>query len=245
MKKIIAFLTNKEWNRGGKRKLFSPFFFFIFIFLSIIFFSACGLESYPVLYDPIQISTTDINPLSFKHDTRNNVNPNFITLGYDVIYRIYDDDNLPSDPDPTIIADASTDFTESLISKIISNDWSGMYPYRRLNLVNDDPPGTSTLPIYKLSDPLSESSFNIMIDLTISDSSLYNENIPGTKIYFNRYLGDNVTKDFSEVLASDSDVPLSTDPSNVRVAFFVFTFGLTKEGYSLHGNVIYIGSLSL
>ncbi len=230
-------------KRGGGNFLSIPLFFLLLGLLS-----SCGLASYPVVYPPT--TTTD---LIFYHNTNNTVSPNFIVLGYDIVYRIYifkKSTGIPPD-ETTIENDASQYISSSVFSSIISNNWDTMTVYRRLNADNGNGPGLSTPPIYPINDEVSTSySISINIDTTGEPESYLQDDL-GTTLYFNRYMGKDVPpKNFtlSDFSAGDIDVPddgsTTYDPAvyGITVAFFCYTYGLSKDLLSLHSNMVYIGS---
>ena len=225
-------LRNRKINfskRGGGGFVTITLFFFVVLGL----FSSCGLASYPVVYPPT--TTTD---LIFYHNTNNTVSPNFIVLGYDIVYRIYDG----TVSDSAIENDASTYISSSVFSSIISNNWDTMTLYRRLNADNGTDPGLSTAPLYTINDAFSSNSYSISININTTGESYLQDDL-GTKIYFNRYLGNNVTKNFTpgDFDASDVDVPGNLGNS-VTISFFCFTYGFSKDLLSLHSNMVYIGA---
>ncbi len=243
----VRTVTGKR-EKGRRRNRF-PFFLTGILVLTLF---SCGLASYPVLYDPIQgQSTTPV----FINNPDNTFNSDFLILGYDIVYRIYDNTTVSGVPDSTIESDASQDLTGTAISAIINNDWPHMTPYRRLNDVSGTP-GTSTVPLYKITETTPAAAFSIHLTIMTTDdgtdgSVSYLEDDNGNKISFNRFLGTDATektKNFSlsDFESTDIDVPDTYDNSDtdgVTVAFFAFTYGLTKDPLSLHGNMVYIGSV--
>ena len=221
-------------KRGGRGFLLIPLFFLVLGLLS-----SCGLASYPVVYPPIPSATA--TELSFQHNTNNTVSPNFIVLGYDIVYRIYDGTTVS---DSTIENDASQYISPSVFSSIISNNWNTMTVYRRLNADNGTGPGLSTVPIYPINDGVS-SSYSISININTSGESYLQDDL-GKTLYFNRFLGTSIpTKNFtlSDFNAVDIDVPDTyTSGDGITVAFFCFTYGFSKDLLSLHSNMVYIGS---
>ncbi len=212
--------------------ILTPLFFFVFGF-----FSSCGLPSYPVVYPPT--TTTD---LVFYHNANNTVSPNFIILGYDIVYRIYDG----TVSDSTIENDASAYISPSVFSSIISNNWDTMTVYRRLNPDNGSVPGLSTTPLYTINDAFSSSTYSISININTSGESSLQDDL-GNTIPFNRFLGKDIpTENFtlSDFNAGDIDVPdtYTSSGNGVTVAFFCYTYGFSKDLLSLHSNMVYIGS---
>ena len=222
-------------KRGGRRFVSVPLFLFI-----IVFFSSCGLASFPVVYPPLNSSTT--TELSFQHNTNNTVSPNFIVLGYDIVYRIYDG----TVSDTKIEDDASQYISSSVFSSIISNNWNTMTVYRRVNADNGiTGPGLSTAPLYSIDDAFSSTSYSITIYVIPSKESYLQDDM-GKTLYFNRFLGVGIpTENFtlSDFNAGDVDVPDTyTSGDGITVAFFCFTYGLSKDLLSLHSNMVYIGA---
>ncbi len=248
MKKRCRIQIIYNFKREGEGLLCSllyKLFALLFPLALITLASSCGLASYPVVYDPYTISSP--TEIGFMHNNSNTVNPDFIILGYDIVYRIYDNNTTEGVSDSVIEKDASSYFSaSSSFNAIITNTWDAMTPYRRLNIsASGIYAGTATVPIYKIDDSeqLSSISINIITDGGVS----FLEDDTGRTIYFNRFLGNDTTKNFnsSDFDSSDIDVPAtynSSDGFGVTVAFFCFTYGFTKDLLSLHGNMVYIGS---
>ncbi len=252
MKLMSRQIPDSDSREGGAPAVKNRYFV-ISAFLLLL--SSCGLATYPVLYEPSQWDSAGTP--AFTHNINNTVNPNFITLGYDIVYRVYDDTQFASESEAEskIIDDMNSSLTN--FSNIISNSWSSMGAYRRLNLTALDTaeapiPGSSTIPIYELSDPKSEKYFHIFLEFpaTSSDSYITDDTDTPLTLYFNRYVDqdDDVTKDFTydDFDVGDVDTPFYyTKPDRIRIAFFAFTFGLSIDYLSLHSEPIYIGSLVL
>ncbi len=245
MSRQIPDSDSREGEASSKNNRYS----YVSVVLLLLLLSSCGLAAYPVLYEPSQWDSAGTP--AFTHNINNNVNPNFITLGYDIVYRVYDDTQFASESEAEskIIDDMNSSLTD--FSNIISNSWSSMGYYRRLNLTTGDPdPGSSTIPIYELSDPKSEQYFHIFLEFPAASSDSYITDDTDTPLvlYFNRYMGDNDTKNFTydDFDVVDIDTPFTdSKPDSIRIAFFAFTFGLSVDYLSLHSDPVYIGSLVL
>lgn len=258
MKKIVQKSRVKGKKRGGeldflKNKVHpfsvkSSIYSFVILFLPLLFFS-CGLASYPVLYDPLYQTK-----LTFQQNPDNKVNPDFISLGYDIIYRIYDNTDFKNDTivqsDNIIQDEAANIVTSSILHTIISNNsYSGgttgnTYSYNRLRYGDKSP-----IPIYKIDDSIPLDTYPIYLSLGSSEETSCIQDYYGNKINFTRNLGaeTSIKKYFtiSDFSTGDSDVPDNYDNADndgVRIAFFAFTYGLTYDLLSLSGNIVYIGS---
>jgi len=248
----MDFLKNKVHSSSVKLSIYS----IVILFWPLLFFS-CGIASYPVLHDPLPLYDQTVygqTPLTFWQNPDNKVNPDFITLGYDIVYRIYDntdfinDTNIQSD---TIIQnEAANILTSSTLAIIISQnsytgtDTTGNYSYNRLRYADKSP-----IPIYKIVDSIPLDTYPITLVLGSSSETSYIQDgyEYGNKINFSRNLGtDPAFKYFtiSYFSKDDSDVPGNyVNNDEVRIAFFAFTYGLTNDLLSLYGNIIYIDSI--
>ncbi len=239
----LEFSENKVHPSSVKLLIYS----IVILLFSVLFFS-CGIASYPVLYDPLYYQSD----LTFWQNPDNKVNPDFISLGYDIIYRIYDNnDYIQGTISDTIIQnEAENILTSSILSTIISkNSYSGAvgtensYSYNRLRYEDKSP-----IPIYKIVDSIPLDTYPINLFLNSSGTSYIQDNY-GNKVNFIRNLGtDTSTKYFtiSDFSINDSDVPGNYDNNDgdgVRIAFFAFTYGLTVDLLSLSGKIVYIGSI--
>lgn len=254
MKKIVQKSIVNCKKRGGGLKFFKNkvhpsssvkllIYSVVILFLPLLFFS-CGLASYPVLYDPLYYQSD----LTFWQNPGNKVTPDFISLGYDIIYRIYD--NTDSISDEIIQNEAENILTSSILATIISNnsysgtDTTGNYSYNRLRYGDKSP-----IPIYKIVDSISPDTYPITLSLGSSSETSYIQDgyEYGNKINFSRNLGtDPASKYFTitDFSSEDSDVPGDyVNNDEVRIAFFAFTYGLTYDLLSLSGNIVYIGSI--
>lgn len=232
--------------RVGERKS-SPISI-LFYTLYLLSTTSCGITTYPVLYKPIA-SNFSSNPVTFQHDYRNNPDA-FLTLGYDIYYRIYDDDALGTSYDSTIQSDASSELTQNVVGALINKTWdlNQIGNYRRIYL-DDSSLESLSPPNYRLS--ISTSS-NFYIYITINSAENNNSYITNSndsnKIYFKRLTfdstGNPVKEDFTinDFTEDDEDIP-SAGISNFRIAFFAITYGLSTDYLSLHSDVVYIGSV--
>ena len=233
-----------KFFRGKGRGVifYPPVFLFIFLFFS------CGIDTYPVLYDPIVSSLSSTSPIYFYHDARNDPDA-FLSLGYDIYYRIYDNNNLdPVTFNTDIKNDASSQLSESVISSLIIRNWDQMGNYRRIYLTNSVLESSSP-PVFKLSTPVSSNySISLNFNSTTPFGSYISNDDNTDLIDFKRYLGNDtsdnpVIESFSLSDFSDDDIDVPPGASSYRVAFFALTYGFTTDLRTLHSNVVYIGSV--
>ena len=242
----ISKLLFKYINRGG---LILPL---------ILLFSSCGISSYIYIYPPIAGSN-----LSFSHDYRNNKDPNYITLGYDIYYRIYDNSdssqfyNKPdSEVTDILVSDGNKFFTSSNINKLISRNFDNDTLYRPIKHFSNDKEATySPPPILPIdnSESSNESFFvNILLNDNIKEKPYLHTEAPYSSstlpetIYFQRYLSSTESKTFTSFAVSDSDVHETLSGNEVLVAFFVISYGFSVDLYSLTSDkALFIGSTNL
>ncbi|RKX87836.1 MAG: hypothetical protein DRP59_12740 [Spirochaetes bacterium] len=207
-------------------------------------FSSCGIDSYPVLYEPVVTSISSTSPITFSHDSRNDPD-SFLVLGYDIYYRIYNDDNLdPFSYDDQIKNDAALELTETVIGNLLNRNWNQMKHYRRIYL-SDAELERDTPPSFPLSAATTQNFF-ISLYLDGTNSYIKNDFDTSQTLYFSRYLGNDaagvpVTENFSLLDFSTDDPDIFEPASHYRVAFFALTYGLTTDT-ALHSSVLYIGS---
>ena len=237
MVKVRKFLII-SFNRGG---VVLP------LILLILLFSSCGISTPVYIYPPIY----EGSPLTFKHDYRNNQDPDFFTLCYDIYYRIYDKEDTVLES--TITSDAINFFTKTNINKFISRNIDTNILYRTLKAVsNDKGLSYSPPPILPIDNSvISDQAFYINILLNNTNlASPYIETVAPyasitlpEKIYFERYISSTESKDFTIFSGTDSDVPDTLSGNKVLVAFFVISYGFSVDLYSLTSdNVLFIGT---
>ena len=244
----ISKLLFKYINRGG---LILPL---------ILLFSSCGISSYIYIYPPIAGSN-----LSFSHDYRNNKDPNYITLGYDIYYRIYDNSDTDnskfynktgSEVTNILVKDGNDFFTSGNINKLISRNFNDDSLYRPIKHFSNDKEATySPPPILPVDNSvISNKTFlvNILLDNTrlkepyLETVAPYDSKTLPEIIYFQRYLSNTENKTFTSFSVTDSDVPETLTDYNILVAFFVISYGLTVDQYSLTSDKpLFIGSTNL
>jgi len=224
--------------------------------------SSCGIDS-PVFLNPPDY----LSNLSFYHAYKNDPGN---ALGYEFLYRIYDDSSIDSN---TIITDAQSYLNEIKLLGLLSNNRSifedsyyrRMYPiYDNIGTSFNDP---AIPPIMLIDDDyfnISDSSrrFEIHLDLNLGTKDYvelttinYDPNIIAddpdpmtdysTIIRFKRYVtldGNSFeTVKFSTINQNQDDVSNSIE-SPITIALFVVLYGLTDQFVSIFSDVVYIGS---
>ncbi len=216
----------------------------LFLLLLVFLYTSCGLSTYIYIYPPITGTG-----LSFTHDSRNNRDPNFLVLGYDIYYRIYPVSDfistIDSDVRSKMINDGNNYFTSVNINNLISRTYDPTTTLYRPVYYYSDVKGTgyssnSSPPVLPIDNSqVSDSQFTVSINLNngIADNPYietvapYGSDTLPEKIFFRRFITDN--KDFSTFNISDSDIPDTLTDSNIYVAFFVISYGFTVDLYSL------------
>ena len=216
------------------------------LLLLILLLSSCGLNTYIYIYPPIASGGN----LSFSHDSRNNKDPNFITLGYDIYYRIYDNSSTSdfsgkTDSEITsIIQTHANDFFTSVnLNNLLFRNFPDNNLYRPIVPERNDKSSTYNLPpILPIDNSvISNTSFYVNMYLnntTVADPYIETEapygstTLPET-IWFRRYLDATTYKDFSSFLSEDNDISFNITENNFLVAFFVLSYGFTVDFYTI------------
>ena len=212
------------------------------LFLLLWTFSSCGIDSYPVLYEPIPnyYSTS----IGFLHN-HNNDPTSFLTLGYDIYYRIYNNEN-DDITDDIIIQDAQQHLTP-IIDKLLNRIWTKDDLYWRIYLTNPKLEEKSP-PVFKIANVSSlEYQINIVLNENNgSDNYIFNT-YDSSKLYFSRYTGTNSEpKGYSKNDFSVDDFDVKESSTKYKIAFFALTYGLsTSYHQALHTNALYIGSIDI
>ncbi len=216
----------------------------IFILILTFFFISCGLSSYIYIYPPLSGITT----VGFSHDSRNNKEPDFFVLGYDIYYRIYDS-NIFIDMDDsgirnTIIGDSTAYFNSANIGNLINRNINAASLYRPLFYVSDDKnngyDSNNSAPVLPIDNSqITDTQFYINLIFGgnngpyIETASPYgSDNLP-EKIFFKRYISLQESKEFVTFTSTDIDVPDTLTSNNVLIAFFVLSYGSTVDFYTL------------
>ncbi len=222
--------------------------------LLVFLVSSCGISTYIYIYPPIK---NGIN-LSFSHDSRNNKDPNFFNLGYDIYYRIYDNSagsqfngKTASEIDNILMADGNTFFTSDNINKLLFRAFDTDSLYKPLKHFSNDKSLDYSVPPFLPVDNsvIADKSFYINIILNSTNrNDPYLETVapyssitlPET-IKFRRYISNDF-KDFTTFNNSDEDINFTIIDDNFLVTFFVLSYGFTVNYYTLTSDKpIYIG----
>lgn len=230
------------------------------LLIIVLILTACGISTYIYIYPPIYNGIT----LSFSHNANNNKEPNFLNLGYDIYYRIYDNSSVSqfnglSDLEKVNIlkADADIFFSSGNTNKLITRNFSSDFLYKPIKHYSNDKdgliPSYSAPPILPIDNSESvDQAFSVYIRLAQTDISLpylettapYSSTTLPEIIEFRRYLTDN--KDFSNYVYTDDDINFPVIENKVLVTFFVISYGFSVDYYTLTSDKpIYIGFTEL
>ncbi len=226
---------------------FSPPVLFVFS-LTVLFFSSCGIESYPYLFPPERIAGPDVD---FLHDDRNDPS---VFRGYEFYYRIYPDGVAAptgSVEDDIIISDmnayfkGTSDFIAVSSNAVLGN--SGDEGYRRFYI---SAAKTGTRPLIPVDTADVNTSFTGRITETDGNLVLEISGILASPLTLKRNTEkSNPDPDFlafsnnlEDYDSTDDDIlfdPASgsddyTDPLNPRIAVAVFAvpFGFDNSTFT-------------
>lgn len=258
---IILKMMEKQLKQVKSNNLLMFFLsrgcYLLLLLLIIFLLSTCGISTFIYIYPPNPNGTN----LSFSHDSRNNKDPDFLTLGYDIYYRIYDNSSTSKFYNKTaievenlLIADGNTYFSSDNVNKLIFRTFADDSAYKPIkHFANDKSLIYSAPPILPIdnSESSDESfSVNIIFSQGNRDNPYLVTELPYSSstlpenIEFRRYLPDD--NDFTVFENSDDDITFSIIDNNFLVAFFVISYGFTVDFYSLTSEKpIFIGSATI